>query len=243
VLDADPAIVIDLFLSFRAVKDWQRMVDLVDRMSPILARTVMVREQLGLALNRLGRRDEAERMLKDLIEEHGASSETNGLLGRLYKDRWEEAVKAGRTAEARGHLQKAIQTYLAGYEADIRDAYPGINAVTLMEMDEPVDPRQAELLPVIRYAVKKRLTSKSLDYWDYATVLELGVLTNDRKAATDALADALAVIRESWEPETTSRNLRLILESRAKRGEDVSWINDIKCELDSARPLVRARSP
>ncbi|WP_275949042.1 TRAFs-binding domain-containing protein [Bradyrhizobium septentrionale] len=137
VLDADPAIVVDLYLSYRAVEAWSRMVDLVGRMSPVLARSVMIREQLGFALNRLGRWKDAEVVLKQVIEENGPSSETNGLLGRVYKDRWEIADQEGRYAEARGYLRKAIQSYLAGYESDLRDGYPGINAVTLMEMDSP----------------------------------------------------------------------------------------------------------
>ena len=33
-------------------------------------------------------------MLKEVIAEFGPSSETNGLLGRVYKDRWEIAKKA-----------------------------------------------------------------------------------------------------------------------------------------------------
>jgi tetratricopeptide (TPR) repeat protein len=235
IADADPAIVVDLFLSYRAVSAWQRMVDLVARMPPILARTVMVREQLGFALNRLKRREEAEKVLKAVIEEYGASSETNGLLGRVYKDRWEEAAAANRQAEARGWLRKAIETYLAGYNADIRDSYPGVNAVTLMEMDDLVDRRQQEVLPVVRYAVKRRLASKAPDYWDHATILELSVLADDRRAAEEALADALAAVRESWEPETTARNLRLIAEVRGRRGRDAGWINDIRGELERAQ--------
>jgi len=39
VKDADPAIIVDLFLSYRAVEAWQEMIDLVERMSPVLART------------------------------------------------------------------------------------------------------------------------------------------------------------------------------------------------------------
>ncbi len=73
-------------------------------------------------------------MLKDVLKEFGPSSETNGLLGRIHKDRWEKAAKAGDEFEAPGHLQNAIETYLAGFQADWRDAYPGVNAVTLMEM-------------------------------------------------------------------------------------------------------------
>lgn len=232
--DADPAIVIDLFLSYRAVKAWDKMVDLVAKMSPIVAQTVMVREQLGFALNRLGRRDEAETVLQQVIDASGANSETNGLLGRVYKDRWDDARNAGQALAARGFLRKAIAAYLAGFEADWRDAYPGINAITLMEMDEPVDPRQAELLPVVRYAVKRRLADKTPDYWDHATRMELSVLAGDQAAAGEALGDALAAIREKWEPETTVRNLKLIRDAREKRGINVAWIAELEAELEKA---------
>jgi uncharacterized protein DUF4071 len=241
IKDADPAIVVDLFLSYRAVKDWEAMVALVAGMAPVLARTVMVREQLGFALNRLKRGDEAEATLRAVIDEHGPSSETNGLLGRVYKDRWEDAAAAGRRIEARGWLRKAIETYLAGYKADMRDAYPGVNAVTLMEMDEPVDARQAELLPVVRFAVKSRLASKPPDYWDHATLLELAVLADDRRGAEEALADALAAVGEAWEPETTARNLRLIREARMRRGSDGAWIAEIEDELARAHDVAPNR--
>lgn len=231
VQDADPGIVVDLFLSYRAVKAWQKMVDLVPKMSPVVARTVMVREQLGFALNRLGRSEEAETILQGVITEHGPSSETNGLLGRVHKDRWEKSLEAKQPAAAQGYLRKAIATYLAGFEADWRDAYPGVNAVTLMEMDDSVDPRQAELLPVVRYAVKRRLATSAPDYWDHATNLELSVLAGDTHASEVALGDALAAVREKWEPETTARNLRLIREARKRRGLDVDWIADLEVQL------------
>jgi tetratricopeptide (TPR) repeat protein len=231
VSDAEPAVVIDLFLSYRAVKNWHAMVALTSRMSPIVARTVLVREQHAFALNRLGRRDEAEAVLKALIADRGPSSETNSLLGRVYKDRWEAALSGGEASKARGYLRKAIEAYRAGFEADWRDAYPGINAVTLMELEEPVSPEQPRLLPVVRYAVERRLATATADYWDYATRLELSVLAADRDAAHEALADALAAIRESWEPETTCRNLRLIREARERRGIEGAWIAGIEKEL------------
>ena len=125
VKDADPAIIVDLFLSYRAVEAWQKMIDLVGRMSPVLARTVMVREQLGFALNRLGRSEEAEQILRGVIDERGPNSETNGILGQVYKDRWKEAVAAGRSAEARGLLRRAIRTYRDGFCADFREFLSG----------------------------------------------------------------------------------------------------------------------
>ena len=234
VAAAEAAVVIDLFLSYRAVKAWDDMIGLVAKMSPPLAATVMVQEQLALALNRAGRGEEAEQVLLQLIEQRGPSSETYGILGRVYKDRWEAAAKAGDTFLARGLLDKAISAYLKGFEADWRDAYPGINAVTLMELREPPDARREQLIPVVRYAVERRIAGGKPDYWDHATRLELAVLAKDEGTAGTALGDALAAVREKWEPETTARNLRLIGAARETRGELVPWAKDIEGALARA---------
>lgn len=237
--DLEAGILIDLLLSYRAVKDWGAMIDLVGKMPEPLEKVVMVREQLAFALNRAGRGNEAERILLDLIKERGPSSETNGLLGRVYKDRWEAAVRKGETTRAQGELRKAIDAYLKGFEADWRDAYPGVNAVTLMEVSDPPDPRREKLISVVTYAVERRVASGKPDYWDHATLLELYVLGKDQNAASSALKDALAAVREPWEPETTARNLGLIREARARRGEDVAWIEEIERELAKAADANR----
>lgn len=222
LLEVETGIVVDLFLSLRDVKDYDAMIALYRRMPLPLARAKMMREQLGFALNREGRFEEAEKILKAVIEEFGPSSETNGLLGRIYKDRWENARKEGRI-EARALLKRAIETYLQGFEADWRDAYPGVNAVTLMEMQDKPDPMQAKILPVVRYAASQK-AAKNADYWDYATLLELAVLGRDAADAENQLSEALALARASWEVDTTTRNLRLVREMRTARGEDAAWI-------------------
>lgn len=223
--------VIDLFLSYRAVKAWDRMIDLVKKMPRPLAETVMVREQLAMALNRAGRGEEAEEILLKLIADRGPSSETYGLLGRVYKDRWEAAVKQGEGRLAKALLKKAADAYRKGFETDWRDAYPGINAVTLMEIMESPDPARNEILPVVSYAVERKIASGKPDYWDYATRLELAVLGKDEERAGQALGDALAAIREPWEAETTARNLRLIREARDRRNEAVPWAKEMEDEL------------
>ena len=222
---------VDLYLSYRAVKAWPCMIELAARMNQPLAQTVMVQEQLGLALNRASRSEEAERVVLDLIARRGASSETCGILGRIYKDRWEAAHTAGQTARANGLLNKAIAAYLQGFEADWRDAYPGVNALTLMELRDPPDARRTALLPVVTYAVQRRVATGQPDYWDYATLLELAVLASQREAAQAALADALAAVREVWEPETTARNLSLIRQARARRGDAAAWVLEVENAL------------
>ncbi len=226
LLEVESGVVVDLFLSLRDVKAHAAMIDLYHRMPLPLQRAKMMREQLGFALNREGRFAEAEKVLKEVIAEFGPSSETNALLGRIYKDRWDLAKKEDQP-EARTLLKNAIDTYLAGFEADWRDAYPGINAVTLMEMMPKPDLRQAEILPVVRYSASRK-AAKTPDYWDHATLLELAVLARDSGDAQERLGDALAVARAGWELETTARNLSLIREMREGRGEDAAWIKRLE---------------
>jgi hypothetical protein len=237
---AESAPVIDLFLSYRAVKGWTEMVELAGRMSRPLAATVMVREQLALALNRAERGEEAETVLLDLLEQRGVSSETLGILGRVYKDRWEKTKDRGKENNrledklaARAILDKAIDAYMRGFEADLRDTFPGINVLTLMDVKDPADPRIGRIMPIVRYAAERRVAKGQPDYWDFATLLELAVLRKDTEEAMDYAGRALAVVRESWEPETTARNLRLIREAREGREEDITLIKDIESALEA----------
>ena len=231
----EAGVAVDLLLSYRALSQWGRMVDLCARLDKALQRTALVREQWALALNRLGRDREAETMLSELIAERGPSSETCALLGRIHKDRWEKARKAGRAAEARGHLRKAIAAYRQGFETDWRDAYPGINAVTLMTIADPRDRLAKEMAGVVRYAVRRRLAQKP-DYWDHATLLELAVVESDWAAAEEALADALAALDEAWKADTTANNLRLIADAREAAGLDARALRAIIAELEARAP-------
>ena len=213
------------------------MIRLVESLPEPLRRAVLVREQYGFALNRAGRSEDAERVLLEVLEDHGESSETLGLLGRVHKDRWE--AERGRSAlRAEGHLQQAIDAYRRGFEADWRDAYPGVNAVTLMEIHDPGAEAQQTLLPVVRYANARRLAGGGADYWDHATRLELGVLGRDRDEAFAGARAALAAVREPWEPESTAYNLSLIREAREAHDSGssgpTSW--NRSCCAPPARP-------
>ena len=229
---AEAGVLVDLLLSYRAAGAWKEMARLAGAMPEPLRRSTLVQEQLAFALNRDGDGEKAEQLLLDLIGTRGPSSETYGLLGRVYKDRWDAAMKQGEKFLARGMLDKAIDAYRKGFETDWRDAFPGINAATLMTLRTPPDPRVGALLPIVRYAVERKIASGKPDYWDHATMLELAVLAADENSASAALDQAVAAIREPWEPETTARNLRLIREARMARNEAPPWATEIEEELD-----------
>ena len=240
-LDAvEAGTVIDLMLSYRALEDWDGMIAVHNDMPEALKRQVLVREQLGFGYNRragqtknMADRAVALRILDDVEAQQGPSSETCGLIGRIHKDNWSDAVESGDEIEAAGHLKKATEAYTRGFMADQRDAYPGINAVTLLEIkgDDDSLSLKKRLIPVVRFAVEQRLAGTRPDYWDHATMLELAVLNDEPERAIDHLSDALAVMRETWEAGTTANNLRMMKQYRASRGADTSWLSRIVDKL------------
>jgi hypothetical protein len=227
LLDVDPEIVLDLYSAFAFVRAHEEMVELYSRMPPTLKRLRGVRERVTLALRRQGRFQEAKAILEDVLKEFGPSSETLGLLGSLYKDQWEIAKK-GNSNQAPVFLKRAIDAYVAGFTTDWRDVFPGVNAVSLMEMLDAPDRRQAELLPVVYFAVSQR---PDKDYWHWATLLELSVLNRNLHAAEEIIPELSVVGSVGWQIETTTRNVRLIRELREKRGEDVVWIINIEDQI------------
>ncbi len=239
--DVEAGIVVDLYLSLRDVEAHAAMIDLYNRMPPPLQRTRIIREQLGFALNRVGRFQEAEKVLNGVLTEFGPSSETGGLLGRIYKDRW-KAAQRDKRPDAPILLKRAIETYLAGFQADWRDAFPGVNAVTLMEMQDKPDSRQAEILPVVRYAAAQK-AKRSADYWDYATLLELAVIGRDAADVQQQLGEVFAIVNDdtpAWHLKSTEDQLRMIREARTARGEDAAWIKGVEEALRSKRAEIEA---
>jgi tetratricopeptide (TPR) repeat protein len=227
----DVGLMTELLLAYRDVRAWAQMIELIGELPEAVAETAFVREQLAFALNRAGRGDEAEAVLNDLIKACRAGSETLGLLGRIYKDRWQAALKQGDALLAAGYLDQAIDAYRRGFQADWRDPYPGINVVSLMEVKDPPDPERKRLIPVVDYAARCRVEVGQPDYWDYATLLELAVLAKKERDAGKWLRAALARQPKSWEMESTAGNLRLVREARERQGQPVAWAKQIEDDL------------
>lgn len=228
--DVRPALV-DLFFAYRAVNDWDRMIKLHGKLPPELAQTRTMLEQLAFALNRAGHGDAAERLILSILNSRGPSGETYGLLGRIQKDRWDVARRAGKVFVANGLLERAIEAYVHGVEANPRDIYPGINALTLMEFGDQSQQYRARLLPIVRLAAEQRLILCKPDYWDHATLLEIAVISKDQTASRGHLENALTTFREPWELETTARNLNLLWEASEHRSEPAIWIKWIEQTL------------
>ncbi|MEM6724454.1 MAG: TRAFs-binding domain-containing protein, partial [Bacteroidota bacterium] len=209
-------VVLDLFLSLRAVDAHEEMIDLYKEMDPPLQKTKLVQEQYGFALNRVGKWKRAEKVLVGLIKKYGFDPETNGILGRVYKDLYKKN-RIIKPEKADKYLKRSIKCYRAGFDADWRDAYPGVNLITLAEIagfQDIID----YYLPVVKFAAMQQL--EKANYWDLATIAELRVVEKDIPLALEILEEAITFIpdEEDWMLETTLNNLMLIRDARKKRG-------------------------
>lgn len=213
----ETGVLIDVMLSYRALSEYGKMIAFIETMPLHVRQTVMVQEQLAFALNRTGAHEAAITVLEKVLCENGPSSETYGILGRAYKDLFEKALEEKNEFRADAWLEKAVDAYRLGFEADWRDAYPGVNAVTLLALKDEQD-QLRDLIPVVRYSVKRKLERKKPEYWDYATLMELAVIENNDKLAMDYFKKSLSCPIESWMFDTTINNLELLQQYRQKNG-------------------------
>jgi hypothetical protein len=219
----ETGVLIDVMLSYRSLDNPQGMLSWILKFPEYVFNTQMVQEQYGFALNRNKQRDKAIDVLESLIKANGPNPETNGILGRVYKDLSDD--NAANKIKSEGFLRKSIQSYLAGYEADIRDSYPGINAVTLMAITN--DSGYLQYIDAVKLAVKLKMKRKNPDYWDYATLLELAVLQENRAEANEQLLNAVAEKTDVWMPDTTINNINKIKNAFEQQGKDIKFINEI----------------
>jgi hypothetical protein len=210
-----------VYLGYREKKAYGRMRALFDRLPKELKETAVAREQYALALNRLaeqagpGSESEDLRQLAlsalDAIPPESITSETFGIRGRIYKG-WHDALGEADKARAGAMLQAAIQAYEQGFQKDLRDYYPGVNAVTLRLLRGGDQDRQAlrTLIPVVRFSVAAAPAPKNSQekYWQTATKLELATADGDWAQAHLHLLDLLAVQAQKWMLETTVGNLQ-----------------------------------
>ncbi|TMQ18810.1 MAG: DUF4071 domain-containing protein [Deltaproteobacteria bacterium] len=148
--------------------------------------------------------------MEKLVAETGGDGETFGILGRIYKDRYEQARLRNDTHAAAENHEHALRHYRSGFEKTPSDYYPGINVVTLLVQRNDAAAR-AELeaiLPRVRAAVRARRDEAIPDFWELTAELQLAVVARDWTAADEDAQLAIAAAPSAWMLETTIRDLR-----------------------------------
>lgn len=181
------------------------------------------RREEAFHLNRVGRVSEAIVKLEGILKDSPNDYKSITYLGRIYKEMWANSWTHTRNKEKRLKLAfetyhwliQAIDVYTKGYQSDLRDAYPGINAFTLSKLavyladkfDDKKNPdpditRIRNSLPGLQNTLLFSLESKlaldkeSADYWTLISLAELRLLTsNDLSEVIRSYRKAVAAIR------------------------------------------------
>ena len=238
----ESGVLVDLLLSFRDLEAWSDMVALVAQMPEALARATLVREQYGLALNRDDQGENAEDVLLTLINERGPSSETYGILGRVYKDRYEAAGKAGNRSLPAGCLTRPSKPTSKDWKATGGTPTPvstPSSSWNCASHPTPAGQNSYQWSPTASSAA----SSPQPDYWDYATLLELALLDNNEQNAMNALSSALAADPKGWQVQSTLDTVRRLRRVREARGTLPAWITQIERHLEEAARTNQSADP
>jgi uncharacterized protein DUF4071 len=229
--DCPHELMLDLLMAYRGISDWQGMVRWIEQLPADLARADMVQEQLGFALNRRkgpGDRERAIQILEQLIRDR-PTPERCGILGRVFKDLYEELRSKDRGLEAAAALRAAIGWYAKGFEADPRDYYPGLNALTLslLQPGDEAAKRVQELTPVVAFAIARRGGATSNDYWDVASALAIAAIGRDWDLAENAAGRLCVLNAEAWMLETTIGGLQTVKQWLERSAPELSSLSEI----------------
>jgi tetratricopeptide (TPR) repeat protein len=207
VRNAPAEVVSALLMSFRAQEQFAEMIELIAAADPDFAEVWVVREQLALALARVGQFERAFDLLRQLISTR-PNSESYGLLGGAYRRQADALERQGAPiARVRGARQRAIQAYRSGFECDWRDPYPGINAVMLAAQQDLPATLDDPFLAAVEYAVSRRIAADEPEYWDYACAVQLAVVTGRTKEAEEHLPDLLYAMTQPFHRTSTLQSL------------------------------------
>ncbi|MBA2435175.1 MAG: tetratricopeptide repeat protein [Chthoniobacterales bacterium] len=203
-----------------------------------------IQTQLALLANRLGRPHEAEQRLSDLAAERPDDPETQGVLGRVYKDIWrtqwsEEPTLPERVKQAWRNAavaRRSIATYEAALRRDLASYFNGINAISLGLLLEhlaqankrtakPEIDDLADLQTVVRVAANAQLEEPSAAVWARATLGELELGLGHAALALDHYEQATA------DPELSWFNVRSML-------DQVQLFQQLAYQPESVEPVV-----
>ena len=97
------------------------------------------RREEAFHLNRVGRVNEAIVKLENILNDYPEDNKSISYLGRIYKEMWtnswikvsDKSKRLKLAFETYHWLIQSINIYMKGFQVDLRDYYPGINAFTL----------------------------------------------------------------------------------------------------------------
>jgi hypothetical protein len=216
-----PEVAFELLKVVRDNLAWTDVRDFVQALPPALQSQAFPREQLMLALSKLGDHAGAIAQLEALIASEGDTPERRGLIGGRYKALWRGLREARRTAggatpsllEA-SHLDNAIENYRIGMLLDLNAYFCVSNLPGLLRrrrMDG--DALEADFLDkVTLLTAQRKIDRKEDDGWAKATLLgaafRLGNIAEIGRLTKEVVREGPAV----WQLQSTLSDIDDALE-------------------------------
>jgi hypothetical protein len=167
-----PDVAFELLKLVRDNLGWTDLRDFVQALPPALQKQAFPREQLILALSKLGDHASAIANLTELIKSEGGTPERWGLIGGRYKELWRSARGAASLQEE-SHLDNAIESYRTGMLLDLNAYYCVSNLPGLLRRRNAAgDMQEAEFLDKVAVmAAQRKIDRQEDDGWSKSTLL------------------------------------------------------------------------
>ncbi len=215
------------------------------------------RQQHGIVLGRLGRREEARQEIESIVKDFNKDPESWALLGRLEKEEWISrwrqpnlvpAEMRRRAAEQLEFLDAAAEPYRKAFVLDPGHFYSAINAVTLVRLHGHLDGNSmdSEVVQQLEagasWACQAAMERDPKDYWARASFAELGLLTGETAKVSREYKAAAAAAEKDWFKLDSSRQQLLLLRDLEFRPEAVAAaLQAVDKELSEATPVWKSR--
>lgn len=213
--NVDPFAYVDVLKNYRDLSAWDDLVRFADELPPEVSGAPEVLQLLALALNRRGASGDQDRaifIMEKLVADTGGGAESYGILGRIYKDRYEACKQSRDDAGAAENLEAAIRAYQEGFKKQPSDYYLGVNVVTLLlqRRDAEAEEELKRILPLVRAAVASMMFTPSASYWELATALHLSAVAREWHEASGLLEWVLEKSQPRSILEATIRDLEAL---------------------------------
>jgi hypothetical protein len=227
--NVDPQEYLAVLKRYRNLSAWTDVIRYAESLPPDVAASPQVVQIVAHALMRLNHHDRAIELLNRDITETGGDAETYGLLGSIYKRRY----NADGSVD---DLRRAIANYRTGYERFDHDLYLGSNLALLLQREGSEQGLEylARKMPRLRAFASEKLKSATVpDYWDLETALLLSLVDRDWSSAADLAERLRAAAPEGWMLDGTREELSGML-TTAQDDSDRQQLTELIGQLRDA---------
>ena len=189
------------------------------------------RRARALALLQSGDTTGARKVLEKLVRHGETTNVVHGLLGKAYTTLFRDGGQPQL-------LDKAIEHYKKGFDADRAEIYPGLCMPALLEMKADATSRAeaSRFAAVVETLALSRISYGERHYWDHAATVTMALVRDDGPAVQRYMAQLERCSAEPWMIDSTRQHIDLLREARAANGGSTTQIDAVITALEVWTP-------